>query len=45
MVAMTPNGYLGEGSPDRLDALVWALTELMLGEQDYNPDMWAALAS
>ena len=25
------NGYVGEGSPDRADALVWALTELMLG--------------
>ena len=31
MVAMTPSGYVGEGSPDRADALVWALTELMLG--------------
>lgn len=29
---MTTEGYLGEGSPDRLDAMVWALTELMLGE-------------
>ena len=28
----TPGGYVGEGSPDRADALVWALTELMLGE-------------
>lgn len=27
-----PDGYVGEGSPDRCDALVWALTELMLGE-------------
>lgn len=32
MCAMTSDGYLGEGSPDRADALVWALTELMLGE-------------
>ncbi|WP_234815984.1 DNA-packaging protein [Allorhizobium ampelinum] len=24
-------GYVGEGSPDRVDAMVWALTELMLG--------------
>lgn len=32
MVAFTPNGYVGDGSPDRADALVWALTELMLGE-------------
>lgn len=28
--AMGPDGYVGEGSPDRADALVWALTELML---------------
>lgn len=25
-----PDGYAGEGSPDRADALVWALTDLML---------------
>lgn len=28
--AMTADGYMGEGSPDRVDALVWALTELMV---------------
>lgn len=28
---MATDGYLGEGSPDRLDALVWAIAELMLG--------------
>lgn len=28
----TTHGYVGERSPDRGDALVWALTELMLGE-------------
>lgn len=33
MCAFTADGYLGDGSPDRADALVWALTELMLGEQ------------
>ena len=27
------SGYLGEGSPNRMDALVWALTELFLTEQ------------
>lgn len=27
---MTPAGFVGEGSPDRADALVWALTELGL---------------
>lgn len=31
MCNFTPSGYVGEGSPDRADALVWALTELMLG--------------
>jgi phage terminase large subunit-like protein len=30
MAAMTPAGYRGSGSPDRLDAMVWALTWLML---------------
>ena len=25
---MRPDGYAGAGSPDRLDALVWTLTEL-----------------
>jgi phage terminase large subunit-like protein len=28
LCAMRPDGYAGAGSPDRLDALVWALTEL-----------------
>ena len=27
---MTPQGYFGAGSPDRVDALVWALSDLML---------------
>jgi phage terminase large subunit-like protein len=32
MANMTSEGYVGEGSPDRADALVWALTELMLDD-------------
>jgi len=28
LCSMRPDGYAGAGSPDRLDALVWALTEL-----------------
>lgn len=32
MVNIDAGGYVGNGSPDRADALVWALTELMLGE-------------
>ena len=31
-----PDGYISEGSPDRVDALVWALSELMLGDQGYD---------
>ncbi len=30
MCQMTVTGYHGKGSPDRLDALVWALTELIV---------------
>lgn len=30
MTAMTVSGYRGKGSPDRVDALVWALTELIV---------------
>ncbi len=30
MCLMTHAGWTGEGSPDRLDALVWALTDLMI---------------
>ena len=30
MSRMTTRGYVGRGSPDRVDALVWALTDLML---------------
>ena len=30
MGRMTTRGYEGRGSPDRVDALVWALTDLML---------------
>jgi phage terminase large subunit-like protein len=28
---MASDGFMGDGSPDRVDALVWALTELMTG--------------
>ncbi len=30
MCAMTSQGYQGAGSPDRVDALTWCLTELMV---------------
>lgn len=31
MSEFTPGGMAGGGSPDRMDALVWAITELMIG--------------
>lgn len=34
MCNFTANGYVGDRSPDRADALVWAMTELMLGQND-----------
>lgn len=33
MMQMTLTGFMGDGSPDRVDALVWALTELALNRQ------------
>ncbi|WP_256807773.1 DNA-packaging protein [Bradyrhizobium sp. Bra64] len=33
LAAMTGEGFAGDGSPDRADALVWALTELMTTPQ------------
>lgn len=33
MTLMTMSGFAGEGSPDRVDALVWGLTEVMLSHQ------------
>lgn len=32
MICMTQRGYEGIGSPDRLDAAVWAITDLMFGK-------------
>jgi phage terminase large subunit-like protein len=34
---MTGDGYAGDGSPDRADALVWAISELMLGNVAPSP--------
>lgn len=36
LCAMTPGGYVGEGSPDRADALVWALSELQAKGYRYS---------
>ena len=36
MMQMTQSGYVGEGSPDRVDALVWAITDLMnVGQPEF----------
>lgn len=37
MCLMTASGFVGDGSPNRVDALVWALTEAMLGHQPAAP--------
>lgn len=40
MCAMTLQGYEGKGSPDRVDALVWALHELILSQRtDVKPQL------
>ncbi|MGK7652578.1 DNA-packaging protein [Roseovarius sp. B08] len=45
MCQMTAQGYEGRGSPDRVDALVWALTELMIvpAAKWRNPQVRGAL--
>jgi predicted phage terminase large subunit-like protein len=35
MCAFSMGGYVGPGSPDRVDALVWAITELALNQELY----------
>ena len=42
LAAFTTDGYVGDGSPDRADAMIWALTELMLQENPMEP--WFAQA-
>jgi len=33
LCAFASDGYMGSDSPDHADALVWAITELMLGDE------------
>jgi len=44
MCAMASDGYTGTGSPDRLDAMVWGASEVMLGGSTVQmfPDFRAA---
>ena len=39
MCLMTVQGYQGHGSPDRVDALVWALTELVPPSSGARPQV------
>jgi phage terminase large subunit-like protein len=43
MTQMTVNGYEGAGSPDRVDALVWAFTELFPKMTSRRPNLEALL--
>ncbi len=43
LCAFTVDGYLGKGSPDRADAAIWALTELMLA--GVAEEGWLGLAA
>lgn len=41
LVSFTDSGYIGGGSPDTAEAMIWILTELMLGKsRKYDPDQW-----
>jgi hypothetical protein len=39
MGSFTGEGYMGDGSPDRVDVTVWALSELMLGGSNYDDSL------
>jgi phage terminase large subunit-like protein len=36
---MATDGFMGEGSPDRVDALVWGLSELLVSGSQYDHSM------
>jgi phage terminase large subunit-like protein len=39
MCLMATDGFMGEGSPDRVDALVWGLSELLVTGSTYDHSM------
>ena len=39
MCIMATDGFMGEGSPDRVDALVWGLSELLVSGSTYDHSM------
>jgi phage terminase large subunit-like protein len=42
MAAMTGDGYVGDGSPDRADALVWSLYALMVSNVEPRPPVFGS---
>ncbi|WP_332116058.1 phage terminase large subunit [Azorhizobium caulinodans] len=40
MTNFSTAGYVGERSPDRADAMIWAMSELMLGDT-FDPNKWS----
>jgi phage terminase large subunit-like protein len=42
LCGMTSDGYVGDGSPDRADALVWAISQLMV-EPQHTPARWVTM--
>lgn len=40
MVAMTLDTYLGGGSPDRVDAMVWGFTKLLIEPSEWGEFAW-----
>ncbi len=40
LAAFTTNGYMGDGSPDRADALIWGLTEIFPRVVSRGSDEW-----
>ena len=43
MCMMATDGFMGEGSPDQVDALVWGLSELLVSGSQYDHSMsWVA---
>jgi predicted phage terminase large subunit-like protein len=45
MCAMTSDGYAGDGSPDRCDALVWCLSELLVQAIEQTPPRFGTYGS
>lgn len=45
LVSFTNEGYIGGGSPDRAEWMIWAITRLMLGKgkKEHDPDDWTTV--